>query len=400
MELMSCGRVRRRNSRSWQKGDDSQPGGGATCRLRRTLILVLLSLGLSACGSTQSLERASDGSTMYLDQLSNAEKAEERREIVQRLRQDVAVFHVGIGDEFKVFFDVNPKPTQGEYLIAVNDKLRVEFLNDPEHSATVTVRPDGRISLPAIGSVMTAGLTADTLARQIQKRYAGILNQGSFIQGGVVSVSEVTVNVIQSHSPADRFIAMVGQSSSNLSLTTKVLRDGTISLPLLPPLRASGFKLEQLRSDIDAGYSALGLGVTVSLIPRVLRAGSTMVIGEVPRPGRVSLDRPHTVLTAVAQAGGVLPTGSMESVRVVYVASDDTPRVRVINLKEVINDLKIEDDLIVPDNSVIYVPPTGLAKAARIGKTLAEILQIQGFGFSGAYIINQPSNSTAVPSGR
>jgi len=337
---------------------------------------------------------------MYLDQLSNAEKAEERREIVQRLRQDVAVFHVGIGDEFKVFFDVNPKPTQGEYLIAVNDKLRVEFLNDPEHSATVTVRPDGRISLPAIGSVMTAGLTADTLARQIQKRYAGILNQGSFIQGGVVSVSEVTVNVIQSHSPADRFIAMVGQSSSNLSLTTKVLRDGTISLPLLPPLRASGFTLEQLRSDIDAGYSALGLGVTVSLIPRVLRAGSTMVIGEVPRPGRVSLDRPHTVLTAVAQAGGVLPTGSMESVRVVYVASDDTPRVRVINLKEVINDLKIEDDLIVPDNSVIYVPPTGLAKAARIGKTLAEILQIQGFGFSGAYIINQPSNSTAVPSGR
>jgi polysaccharide export outer membrane protein len=193
---------------------------------------------------------------------------------------------------------------------------------------------------------------------------------------------------------------MVGQSSSNLSLTTKVLQDGTISLPLLPPLRASGFTLEQLQNDIDAGYSALGLGVTVSLIPRVLRAGSTMVIGEVPRPGRVSLDRPHTVLTAIAQAGGVLPTGSMESVRVVYVASDDTPRVRVINLKEVINDLKIEDDLIVPDNSVIYVPPTGLAKAARLGKTLAEILQIQGFGFSGAYIINQPSNSTAVPSGR
>jgi polysaccharide export outer membrane protein len=334
---------------------------------------------------------------VYLDQLSNAAKAEERREIVQRLRQDVAVFHVGIGDEFKVFFDVNPEPTQGEYLISVNDKLRIEFLNDPEHSGTVTVRPDGRISLPEIGSVMAAGQTADALARQIQQLYAGILSQGSFVQGGLVRGPEVTVDVTESHSPLDRFIAMIGQSPNNLSLTTKVLPDGTISLPLLPSLQARGYPLEQLEHDIDAGYSALGLGVTVSLIPRVLRAGSTMVIGEVPRPGRISLDRPHTVLTAVAQAGGVLPTGSMESVRVIYVASDDKPRVRVINLKEVINDLRVEDDMIVPDNSVIYVPPTELAKANRLAKAIAEILQFNGFGVNAAYIINQPSNGTIIP---
>src|SRR5229473_8174323 len=128
MELMLCGRVRPRNSGFWRKSDARRPGGAAACRRRRALILVLLSLGLSACGSTQSLERASDGSTVYLDQLSNAAKAEERRNIVQRLKEDVAVFHVSIGDEFKVFFDVNPKPTLGEYLISVSVRLRVEFL--------------------------------------------------------------------------------------------------------------------------------------------------------------------------------------------------------------------------------------------------------------------------------
>jgi protein involved in polysaccharide export with SLBB domain len=382
----------------------SQPGKGRTNRMRphlwpstNLLILILLGAGLSSCSSTQSVERGNDGSTVYLDQLNDAAKAQERQELVQHLRQDVAVFHVGVGDEFKVFFDVNPKPTEGEYLISVGDRLRLEFLDDPAHSGTVTVRPDGRISLPEAGSMMAAGRTVDALARKIQQRYARVLSLGSFTQGSVgpvVSKPQVTVDVVKSHSPLDRFIAMIGEPPNNRSLTTRVLPDGTISLPLLRPVHAVGYPLEQLRHDIDDRYASLGLDVTVSLIPLLLRTGSTMVIGEVPRPGRISLDRPHTVLTAVAQAGGVLPTGSMESVRVVYVAGDDKPRVRQINLKEVINDLKVEDDMIVPDNSVIYVPPTELTTANRLAKTIAGILQIQGWGFSGAYVIDQPSGGT------
>lgn len=364
---------------------------GVTCA-------VMLSVVLSACGSTQSMERTSDGSTVYLDQLSNAAKSEERRDIVQRLREDVGVFHAGVGDEFRVFFDVNPVPTRREYLISVGDQLRIEFVDDPEHSSSVTVRPDGRISLPAIGSVMAAGQTADRLTKRVQKRYSRVLNQTSLNQNvGVVTQPQLTVDVVKSHSSLDRFVAMIGGSPNNMSLTTSVLPDGTLSLPQIPPVHALGYPLEKLEHDIDTAYSGLGLDVTVSLVPRMLRAGSTMVIGEVPRPGRIPLDRPHTVLTAVAQAGGVLPTGSMQSVRIVYVGADDKPRVRVVNLKEVINDLKVEDDMIVPDNSVIYVPPTELTEADRISKAITSMLAIQGWGFGAAYVIDQPSNSVTTP---
>ncbi len=349
----------------------------------KMLIICLLALAVSAC-SASSFERTGDGSTINLDQLSSAAKAKERLEIAQRLAQGPPVFELVPGDELTAFFDVNPKPTLAEYLISVGDVLRIEFFNDPENIETATVRPDGRISLPGIGPIIAAGLTPDSLARRVESSYREMLGQ-----------SQVTIDVIKSHSPVDRFVAMIGQTSKGLSMTTRVLPDGTISLPLLPPLEARGRQLKELEYDADAGYSALGLDINVSLIPETLRPPSTMVIGEVPRPGRVPLDRPQTVLMAVAQAGGVLPTGAIKSVRLIYMDSDGQPRMRVINLKEVMN-LKLEDDMIVPDNSVIYVPPTDLAKANRIAKEITGMLP-NNVGFNAAYIINQPTGGTVLP---
>ena len=349
------------------------------------LFLILLAVGLSGCAPTQSLERAGDGSRVYLDQLSDAVKAEERQEITHRLTQYVPVFNVGIGDEFKVFFDVKPKPTQAEYLVAVDDKLSIEFVNDPAHSTTVTVRPDGRISLAEIGSIIAAGRTADTLARQIQHRYGEVLRFSSFAQGSLVSAAEptVTVNVTRSTFPP-RSLRCHDWGAAEQPEPDYQRASGRDDFAAVASSTAcSRIFAGELQHDIDTAYSALGLDLTVSLVPHVVRTGSTMVIGEVPRPGRIPLDRPHTVLMAVSQAGGVLPTGSMESVRLVYLAGDNIPHVRVINLNRRSTNSRLRDDMIVPDNSVIYVPATELAKANRMAKAIAGILAIQGWGFSG-----------------
>src|SRR5579863_1135341 len=125
--------------------------------------LILLSVGLTACES-QSYERTSDGPTVYLDQLSDAAKAEARQKIVQILQHGVKVYDVGVGDEIEIFFNIRRQPTSKQYLITTADKLHIEFLGDTENSRTVEVPPDGRISLPLIGPVMAAGQTADALA--------------------------------------------------------------------------------------------------------------------------------------------------------------------------------------------------------------------------------------------
>jgi protein involved in polysaccharide export with SLBB domain len=356
-----------------------------------TLAILLLSAGLTACEPARSYERAGDGSTVYLDQLSDAAKADTRQKIAQSLTRGTEVFDLGVGDEIEIFFHINRKPRPKEYVISVADKLSVEFLNDKDNSRTVQVRPDGRISLPLIGSVMATGQTTDALARYLQERYSKVLTE-----------PQITVNVTEAHSPLDDFIEVIGQSATGArSLTDKVLPDGTISLPLLRPLKARGRTLKDLKNEIDEAYSALGIDVSVSLVPRTLRTGTMFVLGEVSKPGRFDLERPRTVLMAVAQAGGVLPTGSWNSVRLFYSGADGVQRVRSINLNDVMDDLRIEEDMIVPDNSIIYVPPNELAKAGRLMDAIVrDILRFNGFVIAGTYNLGgvTGTSSTVVPS--
>src|SRR5712692_3906363 len=110
-----------------------------------TLALILLNFGLTGC-EHRSYERKSNGSTVYLDELSDAAKAQARQKIVQSLSQGISVYDVGIGDEIEVFFHINRKPTPREYVISTADMLRIEFLGDTKNSQTVQVPPDGRIS--------------------------------------------------------------------------------------------------------------------------------------------------------------------------------------------------------------------------------------------------------------
>ncbi len=321
----------------------------------------------------------SDGTTVYIDELSEASKAEARQKIAQNLSRGVDAYDLGIGDEIEIFFHISRKPTPRQYVISPADKLRIEFLGDTENSRTVQVPPDGRISLPLIGPVMAAGQTPDALARQLQGRYSGVLTE-----------PKVTVNVTESHSPLEDFIDVLGSASKGRSIVDKVLPDGTISVPLLPPVQARGRTLRSLVREIDAGYAAKGLDVFVSLVPRTLRPGATLVIGEVGKPGRMELDRPVTVTMAVAQAGGVLTTGSASSVRVFYIGGDGAPRVRSINLANVMDNLRLEDDMIVPANSIIYVPPTELAKLGRLeDAVLRDILRFQGtnIGFGSTTVL-------------
>lgn len=342
------------------------------------LLVFLLLGGPMACNSG-SYDQASDGPKIYVDQLSDSQKAADRDKIVQSLKRGIGIFDLGVGDQVEIFFHVNRHATARVYSIKADDKLRIDFLGDTENSRTVQVQPDGLIYLPLIGSVIAAGQTAEALGRAIERGYSGILTE-----------PKVTVNVSDTHTPLGDFIDVVSSLGKGRSLVDEVLPDGTISVPLLTPLRASGRTLKDVEHEIDAGYAAKGLDVFVSLVPRVLRANATSVIGEVGTPGRFELQRPTTVLMAVARAGGVLATGSMSAVRVYYVSADGVPHVRSVNLDNVMDNLALEDDMIVPSNSIIYVPPTELAATGRfLDATLRDVLQYQGIGVGGALLINQ-----------
>ena len=75
------------------------------------------------------------------------------------------------------------------FLLGPEDELEVTVWKNLELSRMVTIRPDGLISMPLIGDIQAAGLTADALAQRITEH----LKQ-YFATTPAVSVSVKTIN--------------------------------------------------------------------------------------------------------------------------------------------------------------------------------------------------------------
>jgi len=65
--------------------------------------------------------------------------------------------------------------TQAEYIIGLGDQLQVMVWKEPELTQTMSVRMDGRISLPLVGDVEAAGKTIRDLKKNIEEKYAVVI---------------------------------------------------------------------------------------------------------------------------------------------------------------------------------------------------------------------------------
>jgi polysaccharide export outer membrane protein len=62
------------------------------------------------------------------------------------------------------------------YIIRRQDVLKLSFPLSPEMNQTVTVQPDGYISLQNVGALHAQGLTVPELVEALKKAYAGVLH--------------------------------------------------------------------------------------------------------------------------------------------------------------------------------------------------------------------------------
>ena len=101
-------------------------------------------------------------------------------------------------------------PTQalaGDYIIGDGDTLSVSVWGVPELSVTMIVRPDGKITLPAVGDVSATGLTPVQLSRDLAKvldsyvkkpivtvAVSGITNNRIYVSGGGVPSTVINLS--------------------------------------------------------------------------------------------------------------------------------------------------------------------------------------------------------------
>jgi polysaccharide export outer membrane protein len=67
------------------------------------------------------------------------------------------------------------------YIIGPEDILLIRVWREPEHSGLVTVRPDGKITLPLIGDIPAAGLTPDKLDAAVTEALSKYINNPDVI---------------------------------------------------------------------------------------------------------------------------------------------------------------------------------------------------------------------------
>ena len=107
----------------------------------------------------------------------------------------------------------NTKRVVDDYIIGPSDVLAINVWKDTELTRTVTVRPDGKISLPLVGELEVGGLTALSVQRLIVQRLADY-----------ISNPQVTVMVQEVKSQAYVIVGKVAKPGSyELGKPTTVL---------------------------------------------------------------------------------------------------------------------------------------------------------------------------------
>ncbi|OGA83058.1 MAG: sugar ABC transporter substrate-binding protein [Burkholderiales bacterium RIFCSPHIGHO2_01_FULL_63_240] len=125
-----------------------------------------------------------------------------------------------------------PAPTSTEksaehvYQIGALDEVSVVVWRNPDLSSTVTVRPDGRLSLPLAENIVAAGKRPEELSREIESALA------KYIRDPVV-----TVLVTRAQGEASRQVRIIGEAArpqavayrQNMSLLDVMIQVGGLT---------------------------------------------------------------------------------------------------------------------------------------------------------------------------
>lgn len=221
-----------------------------------------------------------------------------------------------LSDGYAQLWRHQPPPAKRRYLLDVDDQLEIRFPFSPEFNAEIVVRPDGRISLPLVKTVIAEGRTPEQLQAELVRRYSR-------------------------HMANPELVVMVKQQTSRV-----YEYDG------------------EVRSAAQPGLIEVALNIK-DTIPLLIYVG-----GEVTRPGLQPYRGAPTALQAVLASGGPQTTADMRSVVILRRGANDKPLFIVRNLE---NDLAGQgtSDIVLRPFDVVVVPRS---KIARVGDALDQYL--------------------------
>lgn len=258
---------------------------------------------------------------------------------------------LGPGDVVEIIYHVEPQPSEKEYILAVGDVVRVEFYYHPEINRNISIRTDGKISMPLKGDIDAAGLTPSGLREKLIRLYDDTFKE-----------PEITITTVEYNQAIKQLKEAITTSSRGQSKLSAIRPDGYISFPLLGDMIGTGLTLPQLKERLTTEYGKIISNLSVSLILEQIKSNLVYVMGEVRVPGYYLMESPTTATQILARAGGLLNTAKTDNILVVSRNKERKPVGRLIDLDRILGEGNIGNDIMLKQYDVVYVPKSAIAK--------------------------------------
>jgi len=149
--------------------------------------------------------------------------------------------------------------------------------------------------------------------------------------------------------------------SPELNQTVTVEPDGFITLRSAGSIYVKGMTVPQVADAIKTAYTGILRTPIVDIDLQDFQKPFFTVTGQVGRPGQYELRSDITVTEAIAVAGGLAPTARMQAF-LFHRANAEWYHVEKLNLKEVFDGKKANEDAILQPGDMIFVPENDITK--------------------------------------
>lgn len=295
-----------------------------------------------------------------------------------------------------VFADAQDRPTHSvsgggsEYVLGPEDEIKIWALGMEEISEkSVRVDPAGYISLPLLGRIHIAGMTAEQLRERLLESLAAqvrepkvsveIMAFGSQPVTVMGAVATPGVHQLRGRKTLAELLALAGGLREDAGPTITITRRmewGPIPLPTTQINDSAQFSVAEigLKDFLAAGNPAENIAIRPHDVITIPRAEMIYVIGDVRKPGGFLLHerKSLSVLQALSLAEGLGPTPAARDSKILRILPNTNQRQEIaVDLKKVLAG-KSQDVSLQP-NDILFVPSSTSKQAAR--RTLDAAIQ-------------------------
>ncbi len=277
-------------------------------------------------------------------------------------------YRIKPGDLLDVLYQMRTWTKKDKFTIAIDHTISVKFVHSPELNETQIIRPDGNITLPYLGEVSPVGLTVAEFMDKLKNDYFKILKDPEIY----VTVPEFQRNIKELK--ADLHTAPRG-----LSRLVTVRPDGQATFAMVGHLDVANKTIPEVNKILNKLYDKMIPGLHCDLFLEQHVGSVIYVVGEVGKPGAISITKPISVVEAIALAGSHIPGAKLNSV-VVARKHDEKIIATRINLKKVLNLNEESEFFFLQPDDIVYVPRTFIKTAADVMEDVASIFMFRGWG--------------------